>query len=238
MKFRHKLCVDVHDVDFNGVARFSSLMRYIQTAAQSQLTENGMSYDQLRAKKRAFILSRIKMEFTEDVRAYDQLTAISYPCESRGYSFLRCYALEKDGRTIGRAASIWALVDTDTRSLIRVNNFDLGIELSEPDSFSLTRFTLPENITEVGTYTVNYADLDQNCHMNNTRYPDMYSNFLPLDGKRIHTMSISYQNEAPRGERLHVYMARGENDTYYIRTVRGDGKVNTEAEIVLTDIKS
>ena len=236
MKYRHSFEVDVHDVDYNGVARCSSLMRYIQTAAQSQLTANDLSYDTMKGMKRAFILSRIKMEFTESVRAYDKLTAVSYPCDSRGYSFLRGYALERDGVTIGRAVSIWALIDTDTHGLIKVNDFDIGIETEKPDEFALTRFVLPSTIREVGTYTVNYGDLDQNCHMNNTRYPVMYSNFLPLDGKRIHTLSISYVNEAPRGSRLHVFLAKSAEDTYYIRTVREDGKVNTEAEIVLTDI--
>ena len=237
MEFRTNLCVDIHDVDLNGIARTSSLMRYIQSAAQTQLTVNGMSYDELRRMNRGFILSRIKMEFTEPVRAYEPISAITYPCESRGYSFLRCYALEKDGRTIGRAVSIWALIDTETRSLVRVNDFELGLDTHEPHSLALTRFAVPSNMRKVGTYTVNYGDLDQNCHMNNTRYPDMYSNFLPLDGKRIRTISINYHNEAPRGERLRVELAEGaDGNTYYIRTLREDGKINSEAEIFLENI--
>ena len=237
MEFRTHLIADIQDVDYNGVVRTSSLMKYIQSAAQTQLTLNGMSYDQLKDMKRAFILSRIKMEFTEPVRAYENLTAVTYPCDSRGYSFLRCYALEKDGVTIGRAVSIWALIDTETRALVKVNDFELGLKTHEPHSLALSRFTMPASIREVGTYTVNYGDTDQNCHMNNTRYPDMYSNFLPLDGKRIRTISINYQNEAPRGEKLRVERADGiDGYTYYFRTLREDGKVNTEAEIVLEDI--
>ena len=237
MEFRTKVNVDIHDVDHNGIARMSSLMRYIQSAAQTQLTVNGMSYDELRRMNRAFILSRIKMEFTEPVRAYEPLTAVTYPCESRGYSFLRCYALEKDGRTIGRAVSIWALIDTETRALVKVNDFELGLETHEPHSLSLTRFSVPALMREVGTYTVNYGDLDQNCHMNNTRYPDMYANFLPLDKKRIRTISINYHNEAPRGEKLRIKLGEGmDGNTYYIRTVRSDGKINSEAEILLENI--
>lgn len=237
MEFRTDLIADIHDVDHNGIVRASSLMKYIQSAAQTQLTLNGMSYDQLKDMKRAFILSRIKLEFTEPVRAYEKLTAVTYPCESRGYSFLRCYALEKGGRTIGRAVSVWALIDTETRDLVRVNDFELGLETHEPHSLALSRFTMPTTLKEVGTYTVNYGDLDQNCHMNNTRYPDMYSNFLPLDGKRIRTISINYKNEAPRGARLHVERADAPDGlTYYIRTVREDGLVNTEAEILLENI--
>jgi acyl-ACP thioesterase len=237
MEFRTHLIADIHDVDHNGVVRTSSLMKYIQSAAQTQLTLNGLSYDQLKDMKRAFILSRIKMEFTEPVRAYEKLTAVTYPCDSRGYSFLRCYALEKEGVTIGRAVSIWALIDTETRALVKVNDFELGLQTHEPHTLALSRFTMPTSIREVGTYTVNYGDVDQNCHMNNTRYPDMYSNFLPLDGKRIKTLSINYQSEAPKGEKLRVERADGiDGYTYYFRTIREDGKVNTEAEILLEDI--
>ena len=237
MKFRTDLIADIHDVDHNGIVRASSLMRYIQSAAQTQLTLNGMSYDELKDMKRAFILSRIKLEFTEPVRAYEPITAITYPCESRGYSFLRCYALEKNGRTIGRAVSMWALIDTETRALVKVNDFELGLDTHEPHSLALTRFTMPTAIREVGTYTVNYGDLDQNCHMNNTRYPDMYSNFLPLDGMRIRSISINYKNEAPRGARLRVERADAiDGRTYYFRTVREDGQVNTEAEIELEEV--
>ena len=237
MEFRTNLIADIHDVDHNGVVRTSSLMKYIQSAAQTQLTLNGMSYDELKNMKRAFILSRIKMEFTEPVRAYEHLTAVTYPCDSRGYSFLRCYALEKNGRTIGRAVSMWALINTETRALVKVNDFELGLETHEPHTLALTRFTTPATARVVGTYTVNYGDTDQNCHMNNTRHPDMYSNFLPLAGKRIKTLSINYLSEAPMGEKLVVERADGmDGYTYYFRTVREDGKVNTEAEILLEDI--
>jgi acyl-ACP thioesterase len=71
--------------------------------------------------------------------------------------------------------------------------------------------------------------------MNNTRYPDMYSNFLPLDKKRIRSITISYMNEAPSGERLTVQRAYSDG-SFYFRTLRQDGKINTEAEIQLADI--
>ena len=232
--FRYELSVDVHDVDFNGIARASALMKYIQSAAQSQLTEIGLSYDELREKKRAFILSRIKMEFTEPVRAYDRLTAISYPCESRGFSFLRCYALERNGVAIGRAASIWALIDTESRALVPVRSFDLPLELMPHNEMSLDHIVMPKSITEVGTFYVGYAETDQNRHMNNTRYPDMYASFLPMDGRRVRSMSIQYVNEAPMGERLKIERAY-EDGIYYFRTTREDGKINTLAMVELAD---
>lgn len=233
--YRKNLEVDIHDVDFNGIARTSALMRYIQGAAQSQLTDNGLSYEALKERSRAFILSKIKMEFTEPVRAYERLCALTFPCESRGYSFLRCYGLEKDGKTIGRAVSVWALIDTDTRSLVKVSDFELGLATYSPLDMALTRIAHPSEMIQVGTYKVLYGAIDQNRHMNNTVYPDMFSAFLPLENKRIKTISISYLAEAAAEDTLTVL--RGyQNGLYYFRTLRSDGKINAEAEIELCDI--
>lgn len=236
MKFRTDITVDIHDVDFNGVARLTSLMQYVQSCAQAQLTYNGMSYEELRSIHRAFILSKIKLEFNETIRAYDKLEAVSYPCESRGYSFLRCYALEKDGRTVGRAVAIWALVDTETHSLVKVNDFELNLTTHDPHTLALTRFSLPAELCEVGEYEVRYQDVDQNMHMNNTAYPNMYSNYLPLKNRRIQSISINYLNEAKMGSTLRVLTYQASEDLFYFRTLCEDGRVNTEAEILLCDI--
>ena len=233
--FRRDFMVDIHDVDFNGVARAASLMKYIQSAAQTQLTANGMSYEELKRKNRVFVLSKIKMEFTDTIRAYEPLTAITYPANSRGYSFLRCYKLKKDGITVGRAVAVWALLDTETHGLVRVNDFDLGLTTYDVLDIPLSRILIPADIAPVGKYTVNYADTDQNRHMNNTRYPDMYSSFLPLENRRIENITISYLAEAPMGDTLTVERAV-KDGVFYFRTITSDGKLNTEAEITLTDI--
>ncbi len=235
MEYRMKCEVDVHDVDYNGIAKTSSIMKYIQTAAQYQLTESGMSYDSLKKNNRAFILSRVKLEVLRPLRAYAPLTAITYPCESRGYSFLRCYALESDGEIVARAISVWALIDTESHALVRVNDFDLGLPTLPKNDLVLAAMKLPSNLIDVGGYGVHYGDVDQNRHMNNTKYPDMYSNFLPLQGRMIRSITINYSSEAQMGEKLRVQRGE-EGGIIYFRTVRGDGRINSEAQIELCDI--
>ena len=235
MEYRMKCEVDVHDVDYNGIAKTSSIMKYIQTAAQYQLTESGMSYDSLKKNNRAFILSRVKLEVLRPLRAYAPLTAITYPCESRGYSFLRCYALESDGEIVARAISVWALIDTESHALVRVNDFDLGLPTLPKNDLVLAQMKLPSNLIDVGGYGVHYGDVDQNRHMNNTKYPDMYSNFLPLQGRMIRSITINYSSEAQMGEKLRVQRGE-EGGIIYFRTVRGDGRINSEAQIELCDI--
>lgn len=236
MEYRIKTEVNIHDVDFNGVAKTSSIMRYIQSAAQSQLNDGGMSYDQLKSNNRAFLLSRLKLEILKPLRAYTPLTAITYPCESRGYSFLRCYALESEGEIVARAISMWALIDTETRALVRVNDFDLGLPTLPQNGVILSAMRMPSSLVDIGGYGVHYGDVDQNRHMNNTKYPDMYSNFLPLNGKMIGSIAINYSNEAQMGEKLRIQRAE-EGGYFYFRTLRSDGRINSEAQIELCDIK-
>lgn len=236
MGYNRGLKVDFHDVDFNGVCRASSLMKYMQSTAQLQLNSNNMTYEQLQDMGRAFILSRIKLEFLEPVYAEDALEAMTFPCHSRGFSFLRCYQLMRGDCVIARGISVWALIDTHTHGLVRVADFELGLQTYEPlTDIELAHIRFPSEMREVGSYKVAYADLDQNKHINNTRYPDIYANFLPMDGRRIASLAISYMNEARFGELLKVFV--GERDGfYYIRTVKEDGRTNSEAEIKLTEI--
>ena len=235
MEYRMKCEVDVHDVDYNGIAKTSSIMRYIQTAAQCQLTDGGMSYDNLRKRNCAFLLSRLKLEVLKPLPAYTPLTAITYPCESRGYSFLRCYALESDGEIVARAISVWALINTESHTLVRVNDFDLGLPVLPQNGLVLSAMKMPSTLKDIGGYGVHYGDVDQNMHMNNTKYPDMYSNFLPLSGRMIKSVTINYSKEAQIGEKLRVQRAE-EGGLFYFRTIRSDGAVNSEAQIELCDI--
>ncbi len=234
-KFSANYKVDIHEVDFNGVAKASALLRYVQSTAQAQLNGVGLSYEELISQNRAFLLSKVKLEFDVPVREAELLTAYTWPCDSRGYTFTRCYELERDGVQIGRAVSAWALIDPESRALVRVNDFDLPLETHAPLEMPLGRIRVPESMVDVGEYTVTYAVTDQNRHMNNTTYADLYANFLPMEEKRIRTLSIHYLKEAPMGERLRVQMAQ-EGEVSYFRTVRQDGEVNTLAEVVLTKI--
>ena len=228
--------VDFHDLDFNGICRAASLLKYMQTNAQHQLNANKMSYDELQAMNKAFILSRIRLEFYEPVYAEQMLKANTYPCTSSGFSFLRSFELSLGEQSVARAISIWALVDTKEKSLTKVSDFTLGIQTYDaPADFGIPRIKFPSDLSAAGTYKVAYGDLDRNKHMNNTRYPDIYACFLPLSGKRISSMTISYMNEAKFAEVLTVFL--GERDgAYYIRTVKEDGRVNSEAEITICDI--
>ena len=132
---------------------------------------------------------------------------------------------------------MWAVVDIEKRTLVRANELPLPFPTLPPFDTKPKRFVMPhiEEMEQVGTYAVTYAQTDLNHHLNNTYYPDMFANFLPLENRRISHLGIRFLKEAPMGECLTIYMQR-DGDTYHFLSLRQDGEVNAEAEFTLTQL--
>ncbi len=239
MKWREEYTVDSHDLDFNGTARVSALMRFMQESANAQCYRMGPSLESLREEEGlAFLLSRFSAGFYETVRPYEKLTAETWGVESRGFSFHRCYRVFRGETVIAEATAIWALVQIETRRPVRVSeykpNFDYD-EMLTLDTPPRIVFPAANPLKLMGEHTVSYGETDQNMHMNNTRYSDMLCDTLDLRGKRIYRMSLNFLNEARLGETVNIYATHhGEHD--FFRTVRADGKTNVEAQITLGDL--
>lgn len=235
MKWTGNYIVNANDIDMNFVVTVSNIFRYMQDAANCQMEQDGPSYRELFNRDLAFVVSRFNISLYAPLHSHDRIEVQSWACESRGVTFNRCYRILRDGDIIAEAVSMWALAGVHDRKLHRVNEFDLNygtdamLELDMP-----ARMKIPDdvNLGLVGERTVEYADTDMNGHMNNTKYPDMICGFIGgMKGQRVISMALSFVSEAPLGETLKIYHGTSDG-VHYIRTLREDGKVNIEAEII------
>ena len=175
------------------------------------------------------------MSIYKPVHAYEEIEISTWPCESRGFSFNRCYQARLDGNIVAEATTVWGIIDFGKGRLCRVSDFECDIETDEPlELDSPARIHIPSDLelSLVGERTVVYSDLDSNGHINNTNYPDILCDFIPeMNNKRILMLGLSYVSEAVHGEILKVYMTQSDGQ-YYIRTVKSDGSTNCEAIIM------
>ena len=228
----HKVISQYTDAD--GVLRPAALLRYMQEAAANAMIADGPSYDELAERGLIFVISKITMSIYADIYANDTIEVETWATESTRASFNRAYRVLRGGNVVAEAASVWALVDTARRRLVRAGDVELCYREDEPLDIELPqKLHLPEEMNLLGERRVSYSDIDRNRHMNNTHYLDLICDYVfRTEIGRISRVSISYQNEAPFGEELKVYHT-SEDDTHYIRTVREDGKVNIEAEVLV-----
>ncbi len=242
-RFTYEGDVMVHMSDDNRVCRAADLMRFMQEAATRQLEVLGPNLTTLQSQGRAFIMSRIAIDFPEPIYTFDTVQCTTWPCaSSRGACFDRHFEVFCGEKTAARAASQWAFLDYKNQKLLRVEDADVYFTRDEIVTTTLPlRFRIPKDapLTTVGEKTVRYSDIDTNRHLNNTHYCDLYCDYLPMDGKRIAALSIAFQKEAPLGETVTVLRTEepDENGIYYFRTVRqSDGAVNTEAMVRLASL--
>ncbi len=237
MKTYEKFRADIHHCDASGSLKASALLKFMQECSTLQLENSSMSQQKLLEQKKSYVLTRLNMSIYKSICAYDEIEVATWPCESRGFSFNRCYQARLDGNIVAEATTVWGIIDFEAGRLCRVSDFECEIGTDEPlELDSPARIHIPSELelALVGERAVVYSDLDSNGHINNTNYADILCDFIPdMGNKRILMLGISYLSEAIHGELLKVYMTKSDGQ-YYIRTVKRDGSVNCEA-IIMTE---
>lgn len=239
MKWTEEFRVSSQDCDLNGIVGAGAILRYMQETAVLQMSGQGPSYNALMESGYSFVLSRIGMSLYAPLYAEDRIRVESWAVASRGMTYNRCYRIVRGENIVAEATAALALIDIQNRKPHRVGEIptnyseDVPLELDLP-----VRFRIPPEaeMKLVGERTVFYADVDRNGHMNNTRYLDMFCSYLPdMHHQRVISALISYAAEAPLGETEKIYCGLYDG-TYYLRSVRPNGMVNAETEILLEEI--
>ncbi len=244
MKEISEFIINSHDEDGYGVVRPSCVLRYMQECANLQLNHTHPTTEELKEKQQAYVISKMNVKMYLPLHKFEKITVQTWLKECHGVTFNRLYKIYRNGILAAEGTSIWALLGPGGK-ILRVTEWDNEPHLDD-DTVSLPpprHFKFPDGLDfeYVGNKAVRFADVDSNCHMNNTNYPDMYCGFIPeiqFEKGKEHAASqvdeffISYAKEAPQGDMLKIYRAV-KDGKYYFRTFRGDGLVNTEAVFTL-----
>ncbi len=237
MIFSESIKIASYDVDMNGIMRPTALAAVLEEVGAHEMEKYPPSNGDLRREGRGFILSRMVVSILKDIREGDAVCE-SWATDSRGLSFNRCYRLVINGESAAEIYTSWALVDFNEKRPIRVESCDRIIGGEPSPAFELKlplrpRMPKAEEFCEVAKRKVYYSDTDLNGHMNNTKYLNMFCDFVPdIENKPLKGINISYITEAPLGETLTV-LCKEEDGVYYFKTLRSDGKVNCEAALYI-----
>jgi len=241
MKWSRRYSVNINDTDANNIVSASALLRFLQDAANRAMAEDTPSYEDLFKKGLSFLLARISLSSYQPIYAHDEIDVETWAVESRGFQFDRCFRILRDGVIVAEAVSAWALYGIEDRKFHRTTELDFRYRTDEMLELDLpARIRMPEGGELIlrGERTVEYADIDRNGHMNNTRYPDILCGFLgeSMQGMRVISLVLSFLNEGKLGDSIKYYSAQSDG-SFFVRSVRADGKTNAEAEILLEAIE-
>jgi len=210
--WRENFEVKSYYVDFQQNLKPSVLMQFFQEAASNHAEELGGGYDVLISRGLFWALSRLNVEITRMPHWGESVIIETWPCGNEGLFFRRDFIVfDMDQQVIIRGVSGWLLVAAS--SLRPQRPSQLGIDLPvNKGKKSLEHF--PEKITAQTSSLafrkiVSYNEIDQNLHVNNTRYLDWATDCFQLKRYQESTLSgftLEFLTETRWGDEIELWI--------------------------------
>jgi medium-chain acyl-[acyl-carrier-protein] hydrolase len=216
---RESFGVKSYNVDFQQKLKPSALLQFFQEIASNHAAALGAGYDALMARELFWALSRLKVEIKRMPGWGEIISIETWPCGTEGLLFRRDFVVSDENKNIIiRAVSGWLLVAVPTLRPQRPNQLDIILPSCQGKK-SLPNF--PERITGntdhlVFSKTVAYNEIDQNLHVNNTRYLDWATDCFQFNHFKSHILSeytLEFLSETHWGDEIELWI--GNTGTKY-----------------------
>lgn len=213
--YKEDFTVRSYQTDLNARMKPSAILEVMQEAAGQHSERLGVGRNALLAKNVAWVLTRVEVDMDRYPTFEETFSVETFPMPTRRCFFPRYYIFrDASGVEIGRAATLWVLLDFGTRSMIKP---DIVQKYLPDNSDLLAPLGLPAAVTEVsGTLQTemrqpHYTDLDFNGHVNNTRYLDWCCDALGIDAMRgacLKHFAVNFDAEVRPGQLLRTELRR------------------------------
>ncbi|NLD88198.1 MAG: hypothetical protein GX633_08085 [Clostridiales bacterium] len=172
----------------------------------------GLSRDDIVASNNAFwVLSRLCFRFFRPIKSITRLDVTTWHWGSVGALSNRGYDLLLEGEAVGIGISSWAIIDLDTRRIVRpslVKGHDEAASDDRGRPEIPMKIKNPKNPSELPPYIVTEEDIDINGHMNNTRYTRLTEKYIEIPDIPVE-YTVNYISEARKGDRIYLSLSEG-----------------------------
>lgn len=192
------------------------ILDIFQDVAGKHSESYGMSFDEMIAENKIWVLLRVKYKVIENVPLYSKVNVTTWPRKKGLVDFDReTQICDMDGNLLVSGISKWVILDANTRKIVPAKHIDYNAETSDETNFN-DKF---ERIKDFDISTLNYyvskvefCDVDHNGHTNNAKYACMILNALNLSkSEEIVEFQIDFINESHLGDNINIYFIKHDN---------------------------
>ena len=208
--------------DMLSTWRPSAILESMQDASGHHCDILGIGRDDLRSRGLVWVVNRYELVMDSYPHFGDTVLVETFPLPTRHGFYPRYYAFHgEDGQEYGYGCGLWSVLDLDKRAMVSgplladslPDNRDLQAKLKMP---ALARGLDGE--PECDAFLPRFTDLDDNRHVNNTKYMDWCVNALGIETMSQSTFShliINYHREIRPGQQVCTELRReGEHFSY------------------------
>ena len=208
-------------VDFSGKLTLGVLGNHLLNCAGFHAEERGFGMATLNEQHYTWVLSRLAIEVEEMPHQYEPFTIQTWVENVYRLFTDRNFAiLNKEGKAIGYARSVWAMISMEDRKPIDLLTLHGG-NIAEYICDKPCPIDKPGRIKvstqePVALHQAKYSDIDVNGHVNSIKYIEHILDLFPLERFRqqsVRRFEMAYVAERYYGDVLGFYQeAKGENE--------------------------
>ena len=227
-------------VDFTGRLTMGVLGNHLLNCAGFHASERGFGIAEINENHYTWVLSRLAIELEDMPRQYEDFSINTW-IENvyRLFTDRNFELVNKDGKTIGYARSVWAMISMETRKpadLITLHGNNLGQYVSDRecpiDKPGRIKVSVDAPVEE---YQTRYSDIDINGHVNSIKYIEHILDLFPMDTfkeKQVKRFEMAYVAESYYGDVLSFYLEEKNENEYDIEVKKNNQEVVVRSKVI------
>ena len=238
---RYEFVAEPFHVDFTGRLTMGVLGNHLLNCAGFHAADRGFGIAELNEDNYTWVLSRLAVELEEMPMQYEQFAVETWVENVYRLFTDRNFAIRgADGRTLGYARSVWAMISMNTRrpadllalhggSIVDYICPEQPCPIAKPGRIKVTA-SVPQ-----GEFTARYSDIDINGHVNSIRYIEHILDLFPLDLYRqrpIRRFEMAYVAESYFGDTIQFFVEEQADGTVCVEVRKLEGDVVCRSKMV------
>ncbi len=227
-------------VDFMGRLTMGVLGNHLLNCAGFHASDRGFGIAELNENHYTWVLSRLAIELEDMPHQYEMFSIQTWVENVYRLFTDRDFALvNKDGKTIGYARSVWAMISMETRKpadLLALHGGSISDYICDKEC-PIDKPGRIKVATEepVWVYQTRYSDIDINGHVNSIKYIEHILDLFPMEtfkDKQVKRFEMAYVAESYYGDSLSFYKEEKEDGSIDIEVRKNDQEVVVRSKII------
>lgn len=206
--YRFESRVRFSETDKDRKLSLDAIVDYFQDCSTFQTEDLGVGFSYLLPRHLTWVLSYWHIIVEEYPDLGEKIEIGTIPYDFKGFFGKRNFFMEKEGKRIVKADSLWTLLDIEKMIPVKVPE-EAWTKYPQEDKIEMEY--LPRKIAisgeeeKVDSLIVQKQHLDCNNHVNNGQYIKMASQYLP-ENFVVGQMRAEYKKQAHLGDIIYPYI--------------------------------
>jgi len=237
----YRFVAEPFHVDFKGNLTLSVLGNHFLNCAGYHAKERGFGITTLNENHYTWVLSRLAVELDRFPQQYEEFSIQTWVEDVYKLFTNRNFKiLDKDGKPMGYARSIWAMISQETRKpadLLTLHGGTIvNYIIENPCPIDKPgRINVSKNLDPVRNYVVKYSDIDINGHVNSIKYIEHVLDLFSIDQfkeKRVKRFEVAYVAESYYGDTLFFYQEQKKENEYEIEIMKNGKEIVCRSKVI------